>query len=44
MLKEGRAIEPLTIVHVTVAQASVASSKPKVMLDSHKDIFEVGDN
>ena len=37
-------VQPLTTVQVMVAHASVASSKPKVELDSHADMCVVGDN
>ena len=37
-------VQPLTTIQVTVAHASVASSKPKVELDSHADTCVVGDN
>ena len=37
-------IQPLSTVQVTVAHASVASSKPNVELDSHADTCVVGDN
>ena len=37
-------IKPLSIIQVTVAHASVASSKNKVELDSHADTYVVGDN
>ena len=37
-------LKPLSTVQVTVAHASVASSKPKIELDSHADICVVGDN
>ena len=37
-------VQPLTNVQVTVAHASVASSKPKVEIDSHADTCVVGDN
>ena len=37
-------VKPLSTVQVTVAHASVASSKPKVELDSHADTCVVGDN
>ena len=35
-------IKPLSIIWVTVAHASVASSKPKLELDSHADTWVVG--
>ena len=37
-------IKHLTTIHVAVAYASVASSKPKVELDLHADRCVVGDN
>ena len=37
-------LKPLSTVQVIVAHASVASSKPKVELDSHADTCVVGDN
>ena len=37
-------IKPLSTIQVMVAHASVASSKPKVELDSHADTCVVGDN
>ena len=37
-------VKPLSTIQVTVAHASVASSKPKVELDSHADTCVVGDN
>ena len=37
-------IKPLTIVHVMVAHASVASSKSKVELELHTDTCLVGNN
>ena len=39
-LEEIRFIKPLT----TVAQVPVASSKPKVELDTHADNYVVGNN
>ena len=43
MLKESF-IKPLSTTHVTVVHASIASSKPKVELDSYADMCVVGDN
>ena len=37
-------VQPLTTVQVILVHASVASSKPKVELDSHADTCVVGDN
>ena len=37
-------VQPLTTIQVTVAHASVASSKPKAELDSHADTCVVDDN
>ena len=37
-------VKPLSTVHVMVAYASVARSKPEVELDSHADTCAVGDN
>ena len=37
-------LKPLSIVQVTVAHVSVASSKPKEELDSHANTYVVGDN
>ena len=37
-------IKPLSTVQVMVAHTSVASSKPKIELDSHADMCVVGDN
>ena len=37
-------VKPLSTICVMVAHASVASSKPKVEIDSHADIHAVGDN
>ena len=39
-----RFIKPLTTICITVAHASVESSKPKVELDSYADTCAVGDN
>ena len=36
-------VQPLSTIQVTVAHASVESSKPKVELDSYADTFVVGD-
>ena len=41
---KNRFIKPLSTIHVMVAHASIASSKPKVELNSHKDTCVVGDN
>ena len=43
MLKNSH-IQPLTTIQVKVAHASVASSKPKVEIDSHTGTCVVGDN
>ena len=37
-------VNPLCTVHIMVAHASVASSKPKVELDLYADLCVVGDN
>ena len=37
-------VQPQTTIQVTVAHASIASSKSKVELDSHADTCVVGDN
>ena len=43
MLRDSH-IKPLSTIRVTVTHASVASSKPKIELDSHEDTCVVGDN
>ena len=43
MLRESY-VKPLSTVCVTKAHASVASSKHKVVLDTHADTCVVGDN
>ena len=37
-------LKPLSTIQVTVIHASVASSKPKVVLDSYTDMCVVGNN
>ena len=43
MLRDSYA-QPLSIIQVMVVHASVASSKPKIVLDSHADMCVDGDN
>ena len=43
-VEQGGFIKILSTIQVMVAHASVASSEPKVELDSHADICVVGDN